>query len=198
VTLVPATVGKCTPDSTPENEWRWVVDGLKEIYAHAQACGVRLAIEPLNRFETYFINRADQALALADAVGPACGVCLDVFHMNIEEADLFAAIRNVGARLVDIHIAENNRLAPGMGGIDWRRLLGTLREVGYTGALTLEPVAPIDRTPATPWPDQVDPNPGDITPEQLRFIQDHGSAVLSERFYTSLFETAVKTLRPLL
>ena len=49
---------------------------------------MRLAIEPLNRFETYFLNRHDQALALAKAVGPECGICLDAFHMNIEEKDM--------------------------------------------------------------------------------------------------------------
>ncbi|MCA8967054.1 MAG: sugar phosphate isomerase/epimerase, partial [Planctomycetes bacterium] len=51
-TIVPATVGKVVPDSTPENEWKWVVEGLKEVYAHAQKAGVRMALEPLNRFET--------------------------------------------------------------------------------------------------------------------------------------------------
>jgi sugar phosphate isomerase/epimerase len=198
ITIVPATVGKIVPDSTPELEWKWVVEGLKEVYAYARQCGVRMAIEPLNRFETYFLNRADQALALAEAVGPDCGVCLDVFHMNIEEVDMFAAVRKVGKRLADVHVAENNRLAPGMGNVDWKRLVATLREAGYTGALTMEAVAPVDRTPVSPWPNQVEKNPVDIPPEQLKFIQDHGSSLLSEAFYTMLYETASKTLLPLL
>jgi sugar phosphate isomerase/epimerase len=87
ISIVPATVGKVEPDATPEEEWGWVVDGLKEIHEHATAAGIRMAIEPLNRFETYFVNRGDQALALADAVAPDVGVCLDAFHMNIEEVD---------------------------------------------------------------------------------------------------------------
>lgn len=157
-----------------------------------------LALEPLNRFETYFLNRADQALRLAQDVGPDCGVCLDVFHMNIEEQDMFAAIRKVGKKLVDVHVAENNRLAPGMGNVDWRKFVATLREVGYQGALTMEAVAPVDRTPVTPWPNQVEKNPVDISPEQLKFIQDHGSSLLSEEFYTMLYETASKTLLPLI
>lgn len=198
ITIVPATVGKIVPDSTPELEWTWVVQGLKEVYAHARQCGVRMAIEPLNRFETYFLNRADQALRLAEEVGPECGVCLDVFHMNIEEVDMHAAIRKVGKRLVDVHVAENNRLAPGMGNVDWKRLVATLREVGYDGALTMESVAPVDRTPVSPWPNQVEKNPVDIPPEQLKFIQDHGSSLLSEAFYTMLYETASKTLLPLI
>jgi sugar phosphate isomerase/epimerase len=198
ITIVPATVGKVVPDGTPEQEWQWVVDGLREVYAYAQKSGVRMAIEPLNRFETYFVNRGDQALKLAQDVGPDCGVCLDVFHMNIEERDMFAAIRKVGRRLVDVHVAENNRLAPGMGNVDWQKLVATLREVGYTGALTMEAVAPVDRTPVSPWPNQVEKNPVDIPPEQLKFIQDHGSSLLSEEFYTMLYETAANTLLPLI
>ena len=198
ITIVPATVGKVTPDGTPEQEWKWVVAGLKEVYAHAQKSGVRMAIEPLNRFETYFINRGDQALKMAQDVGPECGVCLDVFHMNIEEVDMFATIRNVGKRLADVHVAENNRLAPGMGNVNWKKLVETLREVGYDGALTMEAVAPIDRTPIAQWPNQVEKNPVNISPEQLKFIQDHGSSLLSEEFYTMLYETASKTLLPLI
>ncbi len=198
ITIVPATVGKIVPDATPEEEWRWVVDGLREVYSHAMAAGVRMAIEPLNRFETYFVNRGDQALCLAEAVGPHCGVCLDVFHMNIEEVDMFATLRKAAGRLVDVHVAENNRLAPGMGNVAWPKLVQTLREIGYDGALTMEAVAPVDRTPRCPWPNQVEKNPVDISPEQLKFIQDHGSSLLSEEFYTMLYETAAKTLLPLI
>ncbi len=198
ITIVPATVGKIVADGTPEEEWQWVVQGLKEVYDHARKAGVRMAIEPLNRFETYFVNRGDQALALAAEVGPECGVCLDMFHMNIEEVDLFATIRKVGQRLVDFHVAENNRLAPGMGSHDWPRVVRTLREIGYAGALTLEIVAPLDRTPVSPWPNQVEKNPVDISPEQLKFIQDHGSSLLSEEFYTSLYVKSAETMLPLI
>ena len=93
ITLVPATVGKVVPDGTEEEEWKWVVDATKECFAHAKKNGVKIAVEPLNRFETYLFNRAAQALALADAVSPECGVCLDAFHLNIEEDDMYDAIR---------------------------------------------------------------------------------------------------------
>jgi sugar phosphate isomerase/epimerase len=198
ITIVPATVGKVVPDGTPEEEWSWVVAGLQEVYALTEKCGVRIALEPLNRFETYFLNRADQAMALATAVGPNCGVCLDVFHMNIEEQDMHAAIRTAAPRLTDVHVAENNRLAPGMGAIDWKKFVATLHACGYSGALTMEAVAPVDRTPMSPWPNQVEKNPVDISPEQLKFIQDHGSSLLSEEFYTMLYETASRTLLPLI
>ena len=98
VTVVPITVNKIFPESTPENEWMWVRDGLREINDLAKRTGVRLAIEPLNRFETYFINRVDQAIAMAEEVGPNCGVCLDTFHLNIEETNLMEAIRLAGGK----------------------------------------------------------------------------------------------------
>jgi sugar phosphate isomerase/epimerase len=198
VTIVPATVGKIVPDGTPEEEWRWVVEALREVYALAQQLGVRMALEPLNRFETYLLNRADQGVALAEAVGPECGVCLDTFHLNIEEADMLEAIRKTGRRIADFHVADNNRMAPGQGALNWPRIVETLRAAGYDGALTVEFVAPVDRTPVSPWPDQIETNPVDISPEQLKFIQDHGSNVLSEKFYTSLVAKSAETLLPLI
>ncbi len=198
VTIVPATVGKIVPDGTPEQEWRWVVDALKEVYELSERLNIRLALEPLNRFETYFLNRADQALALASEVGPNCGVCLDAFHLNIEEADMFAAIRSAKGRLADFHVADNNRLAAGMGALDWPRIVRALTEIGYDGALTNEFVAPVDRTPVSPFPEQIEQNPVDISPEQLKFIEDHGSSLLSDKFYTALVEKTAQTIRPLI
>ncbi len=198
VTVVPATVGKVIPDSTPENEWQWVVEGLQEVYTLSQKLGVRLAIEPLNRFETYFLNRAEQAIALAEAVGPDCGVCLDCFHLNIEEDDMLGAIRSAGSRLFDFHVADNNRMPPGMGALNWAEIVDTLTDMGYDGALTAEVVAPVDRTPVSHWPDQVETNPVDISADQLKFIEDHGSSLLSEEFYTMLAEETAKTILPLI
>ena len=198
MTIVPGTVGKVNADSTPENEWTWAVDGLKEVYAHGQQAGVRLALEPLNRFETYFISRAEQALALAEAVAPDCGVCLDAFHLNIEEADMLAAIRKAGSRLVDFHVADNNRMACGMGALNWSAIVRTLKDIGYDGALTVEFVAPIDRTPANPFPNAIERNPVNISPEQLKFIEDHGSSLLSEKFYDWLVERCSAVLLPLI
>ena len=124
ITLVPATVGKVVPDGTEEEEWKWVVDATKECFAHAKKKGVKIAVEPLNRFETYFFNRGEQALALADAVSPECGVCLDAFHLNIEEDDIYDAIRHAGKRLFDFHVADNNRFAAGLGHLDWKKIVG--------------------------------------------------------------------------
>ena len=198
MTIVPGTVGKVNPDSTPEKEWDWAVEGLQEVYAHAQKAGVRMALEPLNRFETYFVSRADQALALAEAVGPDCGVCLDTFHLNVEEADMLASIRRAGPRLVDFHVADNNRLACGMGALNWTAIVRTLKDVGYDGALTVEFVAPIDRTPANPFPEAIEQHPVNISAEQLKFIEDHGSSLLSESFYDYLVGRCAAVLLPLI
>ncbi len=176
-------MGKVVPDGTEAEEWKWVVDATKECFAHAQKVGVKVAIEPLNRFETYFFNRAAQALALADAVHPDCGVCLDAYHLNMEESNIHDAIRLAGKRLFDFHVADNNRFAAGLGHLEWPKIIATLREIGYDGALTNEFVAPVDRTPAAIYPDMVERNPVDISPEQLKFIQDHGSSLLTEKFY---------------
>ena len=198
MTIVPATVGKIAPDGTPEQEWEWAVSGLKDIYAHSQPLGVKLAIEPLNRFETYFINRGAQAMALAEAVGDDCGVCLDAFHINIEEADLYQAIIDCGPRLTDFHVAENNRMPAGMGDYDWKKVVDTLKGVGYDGALTAEFVAPVDRTPANPFPNALETEPVDISPEQMKFIEDHGSTTLSEEFYDWLTQQNAEHLLPLI
>jgi sugar phosphate isomerase/epimerase len=198
ITLVPATVGKVVPDATEEEEWKWVVDGTKECFAHAKKKGVKIAVEPLNRFETYLFNRAAQALALADAVSPDCGVCLDAFHLNIEEENMYDAIRLAGKRLFDFHVADNNRFACGLGHLNWKKIVSTLEEIGYDGALTNEFVAPVDRTPAAKYPKMVDRSPVDISPEQLKFIQDHGSSVLTEEFYSDQMRITAQTILPLI
>lgn len=200
MTIVPATVGKIVADAAPEEEWKWAVESMKEIYEHSEKAGVRLAIEPLNRFETYFINRAEQAMTLAEATGPNCGVCLDAFHINIEEADLYEAIRSTKGRLTDFHVAENNRMPAGHGDYDWKKIISTLKSIGYDGALTAEFVAPIDRTPANHHKNALETNFDnvDISPEQLKFIIDHGSNILTEPFYDWLVEENAKHLLPLI
>jgi len=195
ITVVPCTVGKLVPEAGPDEEWRWAVESLKQCYEHGRKEGVKLALEPLNRFETYFMNRHDQALALAEAVGPTCGICLDAFHMNIEEVDMFQAIRKSAARLNDFHVADNNRMACGMGALNWPKIISTLKEVGYGGALTVEFVAPLDRTPANPYKNMLETGKVDLTPEERKFMIDHGTGDLSDEFYTWLVDETVKHLR---
>ncbi len=198
VSVVPCTVGKIVPDGRPEEEWKWAVDSLKEIYDYSESSGIVIGIEPINRFETYFINRGAQALALAEAVGPNCGVCLDTFHMNIEEADMFEAIRRAKGKLAGFHVADNNRMAPGMGHLNWKKIIDTLREINYDDVLSVEFCSPLDRTPANPYPDSIDENPENLSAEQEKFLADHGSASVTEAFYTMLTAESFNTLSKLI
>ncbi len=198
ISLVPATVGKTIPDGRPEEEWQWAIEGIQKVYEYTESVGLRIGIEPINRFETYFINRGDQALALAEAVGPNCGVCLDTFHMNLEEDDIYAAIRRTKGRLVNFHVADNNRMAPGMGTLEWNKIIGTLREIEYDSVLSVEFCAPIDRTPANPYPNSIDTAAKGLSEEQRKFLEDHGSAAVTREFYEMLTRKSVETLKPFL
>lgn len=195
MTVVPATVGKIAPDASVEEEWAWAVEGMQRVAEVAAELGVKIAIEPINRFETYFINRGDQALALADAVGGDIGVCLDAFHMNIEEVDALAAIRQAGSRLLDFHVADSNRRPPGEGHYDWAGTLRTLDEVGYTGHMTVEFVNPIERTILAGTQEEAPAE--DATAAELKFIQDHGGGVLSDEEYTAATKASIDYLKSL-
>ncbi len=192
MTIVPSEVGKITAMADPETEWGWAVEGMNRVADHARKVGIKIGIEPLNRFETNFLNRHDQALALANAVGDDVGVTLDAFHINIEEEDPLAAIRTIGKRLVDFHIADNNRRPPGEGTWDWPALLSTLKEVGYGGFLTTEFVVPMDRTPLAKKAEAAGTT---ATAEELKFIRDHGSDLMSDAEYSKHFENCIAHIR---
>jgi len=198
LTVIPSTVGKTTPMSSPEKEWKWAVDGLKECQAHAEKTGVRMAIEPLNRFETYFINRADQALELAHQVGGNCGVCLDFFHMNIEEVSWADALTSCGDKLLDVHIADNNRMPPGQGAIDWRQAIKVLTGMGYDGYLTVEFVVPVDRTPRSKRKEIGDAAEAEGSAGLVQFLRDHGTGAVPERLYDEYVRVSSEYLRGLM
>jgi len=100
---------------------------------------VTLLIEPINRYETNFINSAAEGLALLDEIGePSAKLLLDTFHMNIEEADIARTLEEVGDRLGYLHVADSNRQAPGQGHIDFWSVLQTLTRIGYQGSVTAE------------------------------------------------------------
>lgn len=101
--------------------------------------GVTLLIEPINRYETNFVNTIGEGLALADEIGePSVKLLPDTFHMNIEEADIAASLRAAGDRLGYFHVADSNRQAPGQGHIDFPTLLQSLAQIGYRGYVTAE------------------------------------------------------------
>jgi D-psicose/D-tagatose/L-ribulose 3-epimerase len=138
VTVPPSAIGKRVPLASLEDERRWCVEALREAQFYAGERGIRLGLEACCRYETYFVNRACQALDIAREVGDGCGVVLDTFHMNIEEGDIGMALADAGSDLVGFHVADNNRLPPGKGQIDWRRISIALREANYRGAITVE------------------------------------------------------------
>ncbi|MCD4687578.1 MAG: sugar phosphate isomerase/epimerase [Anaerolineae bacterium] len=112
---------------------------LKALVAYAGDRGVTLCVEPLNRFETSFINLAAQAIEVVDRVDhPACKIMLDTFHMNIEEKSLGDAIRAVGDRLAHVHACENDRGAPGSGNVAWDDVAAALKAINYDGPLVIE------------------------------------------------------------
>jgi D-psicose/D-tagatose/L-ribulose 3-epimerase len=123
---------------TPE-EWSHAIEGYQAIASTLAAHEVTLAIEPLNRFETFFLNTAADAAALCDAVAdPRIGVLLDTFHANIEEKDVATAFRTAGSRLQHVHTCENDRGTPGNGHVDWPGVFQALHDVRYDGWLTIE------------------------------------------------------------
>jgi D-psicose/D-tagatose/L-ribulose 3-epimerase len=195
LTIVPSTVGKVTPMGSPEDEWQWAIDSLKECQAHAQEKGVRIGLEPLNRFETYFLNRADQALALAEDVGGNCGVCLDMFHMNIEEDDWEQAIKRAGDKLVDVHVADNNRMPPGQGALDWDRFMRALDEVGYDGCVTVEFVATVDRSRISERTEIADASEAEATQGMEQFLRDHGTGSVPAELYDRYTQDSIDVLK---
>ena len=121
-----------------------LVSILQQAGAYAQSRGVRLAIEPINRYEADLINNADEGLAFLEAVGhPAVGLLLDTYHVNIEESSWTDPFRRVMAagKLWHVHLGDNNRLPPGQGLIDFAAIVTTLQQIGYTDWLSAELLA---------------------------------------------------------
>jgi len=116
-----------------------LVKNLGELARYAGDYGVSLCVEPLNRFETSFINLAEQAIEVVDRVDhPNCQVMLDTFHMNIEEKSLGNAIRAAGKRLRHVHACENDRGAPGSGNVTWNEVAQALKDIKYDGPVVIE------------------------------------------------------------
>ncbi len=123
---------------TPD-EWKRGVDSVRLMAEDAGKVGVTLALEPLNRFETYLLNSAKDATRFVADVGhPRCRMMYDTFHAHIEEKDIESAIESCARVMAHVHISENDRSTPGKGQIDWRRTFATLKNVGYDGWLTIE------------------------------------------------------------
>ncbi|KAI1073828.1 xylose isomerase-like protein [Whalleya microplaca] len=200
VTIVPCTVGKLQPKAAPQMEWEWVVQGVRAVALYAKQKNMRIAVEPLNRFETYMITNISQVLSLIDEVKlPNVGIAFDPFHIAMEEPDLIAALRRCGGKIFDFHLGDNNRLSPGDGSLDWPLIIKTLRETGYDGALAHEAMPPIDRTPCGDFgAAQLDLDGKGPDEGALQFIKDHSSGVFNDEYYTMLVRRTAETILPLI
>lgn len=116
-----------------------LTEALAPVVDHASAAGVRVAVEPLNRYETSVLNTVDQALeVLADLPAEHCGLALDLYHMNIEERDVADAITRAAGRIHHVQVCANDRGTPGADHLDWSRIVHNLGESGYFGPLVIE------------------------------------------------------------
>lgn len=130
-------------EATKARHFRLVVRNLKSLGAYARARGIELCVEPLNRFETDFLNTVDQGLRLVKAVGlPNVKLHLDTFHMNIEEKDQAAAIRKAGKHIGHFHACGTDRGIPGADSLDWKAIAAALKAVGYKGDVVIESFTP--------------------------------------------------------
>lgn len=122
-------------------------ENLAPVVDYAAANNVRLAVEPLNRYETSLLNTVEQALDALDGLpAEGCGLALDTYHLNIEESAPVQAIRAAGARIAHVQVCANDRGAPGNDHLDWPALLGGLADAGYRGPLCIESFTPDNAT----------------------------------------------------
>ena len=156
------------------DEWKWAVDCYQSLGPVLMQHGVTIAVEPLNRFETFFLNIAEDAVAFCDQIGhPNVGVLLDTFHANIEEKDIGKAYRTVGRHLKHVHSCENDRGIPGSGHVEWKSVFEALRDIKYDGWLTIESFGfalPQLSAAAAIWRD-IERTPESIAFEGVKFLK---------------------------
>jgi D-psicose/D-tagatose/L-ribulose 3-epimerase len=162
------------PPKEYKKQWRTVAGHLEDLCNYAEQRGKQICLEPLNRFETDFINTCDQALKMVKDVGsPALKIQLDTFHMNIEEKNQAQAVRKAGKLLAHLHACGCDRGTPGNDHIDWKGIAQALKDIGYEGDIVIEGFAThvklIARAAAI-WR-QIELNQEDIATKGLKFLQ---------------------------
>jgi len=131
------------PEEARKEQWETAVKNLKEICKYAEDKGVFIALEPLNRFETDFINTCRQAVDIIEDVGSdMLKIHLDTFHMNIEEKSSKQAILDAGELLYHFHASENDRGAPGTGQVHWGEIASSLEDIDYDRYVVIESFTP--------------------------------------------------------
>ena len=127
------------PPRSDEEDAEILLDAFGQLAAHAEAEGVIIALEPLNRYENHMINTLGDAQALCEQIGSRhFGIAADTYHMNIEEADPPKALVEAGPWIQHVQLSDSNRLEPGAGHIDWSVILDALWAVGYDKELAFE------------------------------------------------------------
>jgi len=169
-----AGLGVMTGRRRTQDEWRWAADSLRVVARRGQELGVTLCIEPLNRFETYFLNTLEDAAEFIHYVGePNVRVHFDTFHANIEERHPAESLLAVARDLGHVHFSENDRGIPGTGHVDWQGILSALKGIDYDGWLTIESFAqpePQLAAAAAIWRDLA-PSGDDLARRGLTFIK---------------------------
>lgn len=179
----PSLIGPCysavgRADAVPPGEykkqWRTVVKNLKQIAKYAARHGKQICLEPLNRFETDFINTCEQGLKMVEDVGsPAVKLQLDTFHMNIEEKFLGKAVEKAGANLAHLHACGSDRGTPGGDHTDWVAIAKALKKIRYKGDVVIESFIPdikVVAKAASIWR-QIEPSRDDIAVKGLKFLK---------------------------
>lgn len=134
-----SAIGRKITGRPTEAQWEHAADVMREAARFASDRGVILGIEAINRYETFLINTAEQALALRDQIGePNVKVHLDAYHMNIEEANFYDPTKRAASQLCHFHLSESHRGTPGTGTVNWDEIYRALGEAGYTGIVGLE------------------------------------------------------------
>lgn len=168
-----AVPGRFSGSPPSSDELSWLEDGIHEVAVFARGCDVSLAIEPVNRYETYLLNTASQAQALIDRIGePNLGLVLDTYHMNIEERGIATTILRHSAILRHLHLNESDRGTLGGGNIDWPAIFGALEHIGYGGIGSIEVFgSPSPYSPAiTPIWRPLFPSPDQMARDGLAFL----------------------------
>lgn len=173
-----ATLGTLSGRAPREADYQAVVKALKPAARHAPALGMRLGIEPVNRYETYLINLAAQGLELIRRLDePNVFLHLDTYHMNIEEKGFRGPIVEAGAHLGYIHLSESDRGTPGTGNVHWDAVFAGLREIGFSGDLVMESFVALNPDIARAtciWRDVVG-DPQALVQEGLAFLRGKAS-----------------------
>lgn len=137
--IVGSMQGRVEGGVTREQALAWLREGLETLLPRATAAGLPVLLEPLNRYETNLVITVADGLALIETLpGGGLRLLCDLFHMNIEEADMAAALRQAGARVGHVHFADSNRRAAGLGHTDFQPVAGALRAIGYEGFVSAE------------------------------------------------------------